>query len=93
MNFSFIRLCNLCFLRNTLRKNFEATTANKYRKPPPKRFLTFLFDALKDRTILILLACTVLFLGFGIKHHGWNNGWYDGGSIVALSSWSFLCQK
>ena len=45
-------------------------SANKYQKPPPKRFLRFMFDAFKDTTILILLACVVLSLGFGIKQHG-----------------------
>ncbi|KAM3686541.1 hypothetical protein ACB098_10G009700 [Castanea mollissima] len=56
--------------------------ANKYQKPTPKRFLRFVFDAFKDTTILILLACAVLSLGFGIKQHGWEDGWYDGGSII-----------
>uniref|UniRef100_A0A7N2MY40 Calcium-transporting ATPase n=1 Tax=Quercus lobata TaxID=97700 RepID=A0A7N2MY40_QUELO len=56
--------------------------ANKYQKPPPKGFLKFVFDALKDITIIILLACAVLSLGFGIKQHGWKDGWYDGGSII-----------
>ena len=56
--------------------------ANKYQKPPPKRFLRFVFNAFKDTTILILLACAVLSLGFGIKQHGWEDGWYDGGSII-----------
>nr|POE75945.1 putative calcium-transporting atpase 13, plasma membrane-type [Quercus suber] len=56
--------------------------ANKYHKPPPKRFIRFVLDALKDTTIIILLACAVLSLGFGIKQHGWKDGWYDGGSII-----------
>ena len=30
--------------------------ANKYQKPPAKRFLSFVYEALKDTTILILLA-------------------------------------
>ena len=44
-------------------------SANKYQKPPPKRFLRFMFDAFKDTAILILLACAVISLGFGIKQH------------------------
>ncbi|XP_075673062.1 putative calcium-transporting ATPase 13, plasma membrane-type [Castanea sativa] len=56
--------------------------ANKYHKPPPKRFMKFVLDALKDTTIIILLACALLSLGFGIKQHGWKDGWYDGGSII-----------
>nr|POF27276.1 calcium-transporting atpase 12, plasma membrane-type [Quercus suber] len=56
--------------------------ANKYQKPPAKKFLRFVYEALKDTTILILLACAVLSLAFGIKQHGWKDGWYDGGSII-----------
>jgi Ca2+-transporting ATPase len=52
--------------------------ANKCQKPPPKSFLSFVIEALKDTTIIILLACAVLSLAFGIKQ----DGWYDGGSIV-----------
>ncbi|KAK4405770.1 putative calcium-transporting ATPase 13, plasma membrane-type [Sesamum angolense] len=37
--------------------------------------------AFKDPTILILLVCAALSLGFGIKEHGPKEGWYDGGSI------------
>ncbi|XP_030941770.1 putative calcium-transporting ATPase 13, plasma membrane-type [Quercus lobata] len=55
--------------------------ANKYQKPPPKRFLNFVFDALKDFTI-VEFGCGLLSLGFGIKQHGWKDGWYDGGSII-----------
>ena len=59
-------------------------SANKYQKPPPKWFLRFMFDAFKDKAILISLACVVLSLGFGIKQHGWEDGWYDGGSVILL---------
>ncbi|CAL5400730.1 unnamed protein product [Camellia sinensis] len=56
--------------------------SNRYPKPPSKSFLSFVTDAFKDTTIIILLACAVLSLGFGIKQHGLKDGWYDGGSIV-----------
>ena len=56
--------------------------ANKYQKKPPRSFLSFVIEALKDTTIIILLACAVLSLVFGIKQDGWKDGWYDGGSIV-----------
>ncbi|KAJ7942886.1 Calcium-transporting ATPase [Quillaja saponaria] len=39
-------------------------------------------DPFKDTTIIILLICAVLSLGFGIKQHGLKEGWYDGGSII-----------
>ncbi|CAJ1947262.1 unnamed protein product [Sphenostylis stenocarpa] len=55
--------------------------SNTYHKPPSKGFFHFVVEAFKDVTILILLACAVLSLGFGIKEHGIKEGWYDGGSI------------
>ena len=56
--------------------------ANRYQKPPTKSFLSFVFEAFNDTTIIILLVCAILSLGFGIKQHGIEYGWYDGGSII-----------
>ncbi|KAL3728106.1 hypothetical protein ACJRO7_032800 [Eucalyptus globulus] len=56
--------------------------ANKYNKPQAKSFLSFVLDAFKDMIIIILIACAVLSLAFGIKQHGLKEGWYDGGSII-----------
>ncbi|AET01464.2 putative calcium-transporting ATPase [Medicago truncatula] len=55
--------------------------SNTYKKPPSKSFFHFVVEAFKDVTILILLVCATLSLGFGIKEHGIKEGWYDGGSI------------
>ncbi|KAF7112873.1 hypothetical protein RHSIM_RhsimUnG0184200 [Rhododendron simsii] len=59
----------------------EAFGSNTYRRPPTKSLLYFVWEALRDPTILILLVCAALSLGFGIKEHGLKDGWYDGGSI------------
>ncbi|KAI3469639.1 hypothetical protein Pfo_026302 [Paulownia fortunei] len=59
----------------------EAFGTNTCRKPPTKSLFHFVCEAFKDPTILILLACAALSLGFGIKEHGPKEGWYDGGSI------------
>ncbi|XWS64693.1 hypothetical protein CRYUN_Cryun05aG0025200 [Craigia yunnanensis] len=56
--------------------------ANRYQKPPTKSFLSFVFEAFNDTTIIILLVCAILSLGFGIKQQGIEYGWYDGGSII-----------
>ncbi|XP_050225493.1 putative calcium-transporting ATPase 13, plasma membrane-type [Mercurialis annua] len=56
--------------------------ANRYTKPPTKSFFSFVIEAFKDTAIIILLVCAILSLGFGIKQHGFKDGWYDGGSIV-----------
>ncbi|XP_042496597.1 calcium-transporting ATPase 12, plasma membrane-type-like [Macadamia integrifolia] len=55
--------------------------SNTYRKPPAKGFSHFILEGFKDTTILILLVCGALSLGFGIKEDGPKDGWYDGGSI------------
>ncbi|KAI8522969.1 hypothetical protein RHMOL_Rhmol13G0038500 [Rhododendron molle] len=82
----------------TLRKTRFGT--NTYNKPPPKGLLHFVVEAFKDTTIIILLGCAALSLGFGIKEHGGKEGWYEGGSIfvavfvvVAVSSLSNLRQE
>ncbi|RVW23010.1 putative calcium-transporting ATPase 13, plasma membrane-type [Vitis vinifera] len=59
----------------------EEFGSNTYQKPPTKSFLHFVVEAFKDLTILVLLACATLSVGFGIKEHGVKEGWYDGGSI------------
>ncbi|XP_010532587.1 PREDICTED: putative calcium-transporting ATPase 13, plasma membrane-type [Tarenaya hassleriana] len=59
----------------------SAFGSNTYPRPPPKSLLYFVVEAFKDLTILILLGCAALSLGFGIKKHGLKEGWYDGGSI------------
>ncbi|KAJ0699148.1 putative P-type Ca(2+) transporter [Helianthus annuus] len=55
---------------------------NSYEKPPLKGLLYFVAKALKDVTILVLMVCAVLSLGFGIKEDGIKDGWYEGGSIL-----------
>uniref|UniRef100_A0A6N2L9Y4 Cation-transporting P-type ATPase N-terminal domain-containing protein n=1 Tax=Salix viminalis TaxID=40686 RepID=A0A6N2L9Y4_SALVM len=56
--------------------------ANKFKKPPVKSFLSFVVEAFKDMTIIILLVCAIMSLGFGIEKHGLKEGWFDGGSIA-----------
>ncbi|KAL9992176.1 putative P-type Ca(2+) transporter [Helianthus debilis subsp. tardiflorus] len=56
--------------------------SNTYHKPPPKGLFYFVVEAFKDVTILILIGCAVLSLGFGIKEDGIKEGWYEGGSIL-----------
>ncbi|OMO96363.1 Cation-transporting P-type ATPase [Corchorus olitorius] len=65
-----------------LARRVDLYGTNRFTKPPTKSFLSFIFEAFKDPTIIILLVCAILSLGFGIKQHGIENGWYDGGSII-----------
>ncbi|XP_071689466.1 putative calcium-transporting ATPase 13, plasma membrane-type [Rutidosis leptorrhynchoides] len=66
---------------NDIKNRNIAFGSNTYKKPPPKGFVYFVVEAFKDLTILILLACAGLSLGFGIKEDGPKEGWYEGGSI------------
>ncbi|KAK4732439.1 hypothetical protein R3W88_025427 [Solanum pinnatisectum] len=81
-------------------RRHETFGSNTYRKPPSKSFFIFVWESFKDPTIIILLLCAALSLGFGIKEHGLKEGWYDGGSIyvavflvIAVSSISNFRQN
>ncbi|KAI5679743.1 hypothetical protein M9H77_00970 [Catharanthus roseus] len=66
----------------SINQRIDAFGSNTYQKPPARSFISFVFEAFKDTTIVILLVCAFLALGFGIKQHGLKEGWYDGGSII-----------
>ncbi|PON79960.1 P-type ATPase [Parasponia andersonii] len=55
--------------------------SNTYRKPLTKNLIHFVWQAFKDLTIIILLGCAALSLGFGMKVQGAKQGWIDGVSI------------
>ncbi|CAN0898497.1 Calcium-transporting ATPase 12, plasma membrane-type [Linum grandiflorum] len=63
-------------------KRKEMFGSNTYPKGRSKGLMSFMVEALNDTTILILLACAALSLGFGIKQNGAKEGWYEGGSII-----------
>ncbi|XP_015867407.3 putative calcium-transporting ATPase 13, plasma membrane-type [Ziziphus jujuba] len=60
----------------------EAFGSNTYTKPPSKGFLSYVWEAFQDLTIIILMVCAALSLGFGMKVHGAKEGWIDGVSII-----------
>ncbi|XP_073286804.1 putative calcium-transporting ATPase 13, plasma membrane-type [Primulina huaijiensis] len=60
----------------------EVFGSNAYLEPPTMSFFHFVWEAFKDPTIIILLVCAALSLGFGIEENGPKEGWYDGGSII-----------
>ncbi|XP_061991781.1 putative calcium-transporting ATPase 13, plasma membrane-type [Rosa rugosa] len=81
--------------KDNIARHREAFGSNTYSKPPSKSLFHFMWQASKDLTIVILLGCAALSLGFGIKQDGLKEGWYDGGSIfiavvliVAISAFS-----
>eukprot|EP00850_Spirogloea_muscicola_P005399 SM000024S07861 [mRNA] locus=s24:999933:1009593:+ [translate_table: standard] len=54
---------------------------NTYLTKPPKSFLAFVWDAAKDKTLIILAICAVVSLAAGLATDP-KEGWYDGISIV-----------
>ncbi|KAI3671679.1 hypothetical protein L1987_87419 [Smallanthus sonchifolius] len=56
--------------------------SNTYPVKQGRSFLRFVWEALNDLTLVILIIAAVLSLGLGIKTEGFKEGWYDGGSIT-----------
>lgn len=55
---------------------------NRYTEKPPRSFLRFVWEALQDLTLIILMVCAVVSIGVGIGTEGWPEGMYDGVGIL-----------
>ncbi|KAJ8748800.1 hypothetical protein K2173_011356 [Erythroxylum novogranatense] len=55
---------------------------NQYAEKPPRSFWMFVWEALHDLTLIILIVCAVVSIGVGIATEGWPKGMYDGLGIV-----------
>ncbi|KAG8363661.1 hypothetical protein BUALT_Bualt19G0045700 [Buddleja alternifolia] len=55
---------------------------NKFVEKPPRPFWMFVWDALQDLTLVILMVCAVISVGVGIPTEGWPKGMYDGIGII-----------
>lgn len=55
---------------------------NRFLEKPPRTFLTFVWDALQDLTLIILMVCAVVSIGVGLVTEGWPKGMYDGVGIL-----------
>ncbi|CAK7339346.1 unnamed protein product [Dovyalis caffra] len=64
----------------SIRQNIYGS--NKYAEKPARSFWMFVWDALHDLTLIILMVCAVVTIGVGIATEGWPNGMYDGVGIV-----------
>ncbi|KEH20815.1 membrane calcium-translocating P-type ATPase [Medicago truncatula] len=56
--------------------------ANRYTEKPSRTFLMFVWDALQDLTLTILMVCAVVSIGIGLATEGWPKGTYDGVGII-----------
>ncbi|KAI3415189.1 Calcium-transporting ATPase [Psidium guajava] len=55
---------------------------NRFTEKPARSFLTFVWEALQDLTLIILMVCAVVSIGVGIGTEGWPKGMYDGLGIL-----------
>ncbi|KAF7819054.1 putative calcium-transporting ATPase 11, plasma membrane-type [Senna tora] len=55
---------------------------NRYTEKPPRTFLMFVWEALQDLTLIILMVCAIVSIGVGIATEGWPKGMYDGLGII-----------
>ncbi|KAK9075880.1 hypothetical protein SSX86_004209 [Deinandra increscens subsp. villosa] len=60
----------------------ETYGVNKYTEKPSKSFLMFIWDALHDLTLVILIVCAFVSIGVGLATEGWPDGIYDGLGIL-----------
>ncbi|THU66007.1 hypothetical protein C4D60_Mb05t09670 [Musa balbisiana] len=55
---------------------------NQYVEKPPRSFWMFVWDALHDLTLIILMICALISIVAGIATEGWPKGMYDGLGII-----------
>ncbi|OVA07295.1 Cation-transporting P-type ATPase [Macleaya cordata] len=55
---------------------------NRYVEKPARGFFMFVWEAMQDLTLIILMACGVVSIGVGIATEGWPRGMYDGLGIL-----------
>ncbi|KAL8479739.1 hypothetical protein ACS0TY_026611 [Phlomoides rotata] len=60
----------------------QAFGTNTYPRKKGRNFWTFVWEACRDTTLIILMVAAAASLALGIKTEGIKEGWYDGGSIA-----------
>ncbi|CAN0863612.1 Calcium-transporting ATPase 4, plasma membrane-type [Linum grandiflorum] len=60
----------------------EIYGTNQYAEKPSRSFWMFVWEALHDLTLIILMVCAVVSVGVGIATEGWPDGMYDGIGII-----------
>ncbi|KAK4478832.1 hypothetical protein RD792_014333 [Penstemon davidsonii] len=67
---------------NDLLERKNTFGSNTYPRKKGNSFWTFVWEACRDTTLIILMVAAVASLALGIKTEGIKEGWYDGGSIT-----------
>ncbi|XP_027363830.1 calcium-transporting ATPase 4, plasma membrane-type-like isoform X2 [Abrus precatorius] len=60
----------------------EIYGVNRYTEKPSKSFLMFVWEALHDLTLILLMVCAVVSIAIGLPTEGWPKGVYDGLGII-----------
>ncbi|PON81180.1 P-type ATPase [Trema orientale] len=55
---------------------------NRYTEKQARTFWMFVWEALQDLTLIILMVCAAVSIGVGIATEGWPKGMYDGLGII-----------
>jgi Ca2+-transporting ATPase len=55
---------------------------NRYAEKPSRSFWMFVWDALQDMTLIILMVCALISAVVGLASEGWPKGMYDGLGII-----------
>lgn len=55
---------------------------NRYIEKPSRSFWMFVWDALQDLTLIILMVCAAISVVVGLSTEGWPKGMYDGLGII-----------
>ncbi|KAG2671737.1 hypothetical protein I3760_13G009000 [Carya illinoinensis] len=55
---------------------------NRYVEKPSRSFWMFVWEALQDFTLVILIICAAISIGVGTATEGWPKGMYDGLGII-----------
>ncbi|OAE35985.1 hypothetical protein AXG93_93s1240 [Marchantia polymorpha subsp. ruderalis] len=64
-----------------IQRRKEVFGSNTYPEKPPKGFFAFVWEAMQDRTLMIVAVCALVSLAVGIPTEGLQEGWYDGAGI------------
>ncbi|OAE26040.1 hypothetical protein AXG93_4601s1410 [Marchantia polymorpha subsp. ruderalis] len=65
-----------------IKKRTESFGSNTYPEKKRKRFWQYVWEALQDETLLILIACAIVSLVVGLTTEDPKSGWYDGAGIA-----------
>ncbi|MCO5584684.1 hypothetical protein L7F22_038615 [Adiantum nelumboides] len=65
-----------------LSRRKEIFGTNTHTEKPPKGFFVYVWEALHDLTLMILVVCAILSLVIGVSTEGLSEGWHDGAGIL-----------